>query len=147
MTYETVETPSPAQLDDLVDLYRSYPWWEERDRDDVRRAVEATDLFVGLADPETGELVAAARVLTDFTYYGKIFDVIVDEARRRDGLGRRVMDAILEHESLRRVEVLTLHCREGLVPFYEDCGFERHEMTVPVDDGEEELVRMRNDQR
>ncbi|WP_049895023.1 GNAT family N-acetyltransferase [Halopiger xanaduensis] len=71
-------------------------------------------------------------------------NVIVAEPRRGDGLGRDLLEAIVSHPDLADLEVLTLDCREGLVPFYEDCGFERHEMIAELPDGgEENLVPMR----
>lgn len=144
MPYETVYELAESDLADLHECYRSYAWWDDRTLEDVRTALENTDVVAGLRDEDTGELVAAGRVLTDFVYYGKIYDVIVAESHRGDGLGRDLLDAIVSHPDLADVDVLTLDCREGLVPFYEDCGFERHEMIADLPDGgEEDLVPMR----
>ena len=38
------------------------------------------------------------------------------------------MNATTSHPRLQDVRELTLNCREGLVPFYEACGFSVHEM-------------------
>ena len=144
MAYETVYELTDERVSDLLDCYETYSWWEDRDLEDVRRAIEHTDVVVGLCDEDTGELVAAGRVLTDFVYYGKIYDVIVRDTRRGDGLGRELLEALVDHPDLAAVDVLTLDCREGLVPFYEDCGFERHEMVADLPEGrEEDLVPMR----
>ncbi|WP_049926857.1 GNAT family N-acetyltransferase [Halopiger goleimassiliensis] len=143
MTYEVVHELDDEAVDDLHACYLTYEWWDDRDREDVRRAVDHTDVVVGLRDESSGELVAAGRVLTDFVYYGKIYDVIVTEELRGRGLGSELLEAIVSHPDLADVDVLTLDCREGLVEFYEDCGFERHDQFVPRADGEEGLVVMR----
>ncbi|RKD94817.1 GNAT family N-acetyltransferase [Halopiger aswanensis] len=144
MPYETVYELTDSDLADLHERYRNYAWWDDRSLEDVRTALENTDVVAGLRDERTGELVAAGRVLTDFVYYGKIYDVIVAESHRGEGLGRDLLEAIVSHPDLENLEVLTLDCREGLVPFYEDCGFERHEMIAELPDGgEEDLVPMR----
>ena len=144
MAYETVYELTAEDVADLRDCYRTYSWWDDRTLEDVRRAIDHTDVVAGLRDEETGELVAAGRVLTDYVYYGKIYDVIVHESRRGDGLGRELLAALTSHPDLAEVDVLTLDCREGLVPFYEDCGFERHEMIADLPEGgEEDLVPMR----
>jgi predicted GNAT family N-acyltransferase len=124
--------------EDLQRLYRMYGWWETRKLEDVRRAVEYTDEIVGLRETTSGTLVASGRVITDYVYSGKILDVIVDESLRGEGLGKRVMKAITNHPELQDVEVLTLNCREGLVPFYEDYGFSVHDMTTELPDDTEE---------
>jgi len=115
-------------LEALAGLYRTYGWWDDRDPEDVRRAVEGTDLLVALYDGD--RLVAAARVLTDFVYYARVYDVLVAPDRRGDGLGRRLLSEVVEHPALDRPGV-SLLCREGLVPFYAACGL------VPADEAVE----------
>jgi GNAT superfamily N-acetyltransferase len=132
-------------------LFGEYGWWDERDRDDVERALSNTDLAVGLrehgadADPTAGDLVAAARVITDFVYYARVYDVIVAGDRRGDGVGAALLEALTDNDRLRDVHLVLL-CREGLVPFYESAGFERYPESVAVPDdhvdGEQPLVQL-----
>ncbi|MCU4742163.1 GNAT family N-acetyltransferase [Halobacteria archaeon AArc-m2/3/4] len=132
-------TPDDAYA--LTELYEEYEWWADRDVDDVHTALTETEVAVGIEDG--GALVAAARVLTDYTYYANVFDVIVAADRRGEGIGEMLMDAVITHPDLRRVGGLSLLCRDGLVPYYESVGFERFDphMTVP-EGGTEKLVRM-----
>ncbi len=90
-----------------------------------------------------GGLVAAARVLTDYTYYANVFDVVVATDRRGEGLGKTLMQAVVDHSDLQSVVGFSLLCRRGLVPYYESVGFDRFdpEMEVP-EGGVETLVRM-----
>lgn len=70
-------------------------------------------------------------------------NVIVASDRRGEGLGERLMDAVLAHPDLGSVDGLSLLCRAGLVPFYESVGFEQYEGGVELPGGgTEELVRM-----
>lgn len=105
---------------------------------DVRRSVDGADEVVGLRDVERGDLVASARVITDYVYTGKVLDVIVHESVRGQGIGTRLMRAVVEHPALRGVDELTVNCRAGLAPFYERCGFEVHEMINRDREGEGE---------
>ncbi|WP_123538758.1 GNAT family N-acetyltransferase [Halosimplex salinum] len=113
----------PDAAADLLDLYETFEWWADREETPLRRALAATDEVVALRDEETDDLVAAARVLTDYTYYAMVFDVIVREGYRSEGLGRELMAALVTHPPLSGVD-LSLLAREGLHPFYESCGFE-----------------------
>ncbi len=129
----------------LAALYDDYEWWEDREVPDIRTALGETEVAVGVVD-ESGdapELVAAARVLTDFVYYGMVFDVIVARDRRDEGLGEVLVQAVVDHPDVQGLPGLSLLCREGLVPFYESVGFEYYdpEMEIP-EGGTEELVRM-----
>lgn len=121
---------------------------DDRNEDDVRTALSETDVAVGVEcetprESRDGELVAAARILTDRTYYATVFDVIVAADRRGEGIGEVLMQAVVGHPDLQSVVGLSLLCREGLVPYYESVGFERFdsEMEIP-EGGVEELVRM-----
>ena len=137
----TVRDLTPADAEALTTLYGDYEWWADRTVEDVRRALAETEVAVGVeAD---GELVAAARVLTDRIYYAKVYDVIVAADSRGEGHGERLLEAVVDHPDLQAVDGLALSCRAGLVRFYESVGFERFdpEMEVP-EGGTEELVRM-----
>lgn len=137
----TVFDLTPADAGELTALYRDYEWWADRDADAVREALAETDVAVGVES--NGVLVAAARVLTDYTYYANVFDVIVAADRRGEGFGAELMDGVLDHPDLQSVDGLSLLCREGLVPFYESVGFELFEPDTEVPEGGlEELVRM-----
>ena len=70
-------TPDDAQ--ELTALYEDYEWWDDREVEDVRAALAETEMAVGLEDG--GDLVASARVLTDYTYYGNVFDVLRSASR------------------------------------------------------------------
>lgn len=129
----------PEAAPDLLDLYETYGWWADREVAPLRRALAATDEAVALRDDETGDLVAAARVLTDYTYYAMVYDVIVREGRRGEGLGERLMAALETHPPLSGLH-LSLLAREGLVPFYEACEFEELG-AVERPDGEAEPMR------
>ena len=125
----------------LTALYQDYEWWADRDIDDVREALAETEVAVGVED--AGSLAAAARVLTDYTYYANVFDVIVAANHRGEGVGKTLMAAVVDHPDLQHVDGLSLLCRQGLVPYYETVGFELFEPEIEIPEGgTEELVRM-----
>lgn len=137
----TVRELTPDDAPALTRLYEDYDWWADREEPNVRRALAETDLAIGIEIE--GELVAAARVLTDFLYYTMVYDVIVAEDHRGNGLGEQLFEAIKTHPAMESARRMALLCREGLVPFYESVGFERYDPTVEVPTGgTEDLVRM-----
>jgi predicted GNAT family N-acyltransferase len=140
VTNRTTVELGPEDAGEYLRLYRGFEWWADREHADVEQALENTPLAVGLR--EDGELIAAARVLTDFVYYAKVYDVIVADSRRGEGLGERLMNAITDHPNLDSIDVIELGCREGLIPFYERCGFEVHDNQADVDGDSEEFVKM-----
>jgi predicted N-acetyltransferase YhbS len=132
---------TPEDAPEVTDLYADYGWWADRTVEGVRRALAGTEVAVGIE--ENGRLVAAARVLTDFTYYATVFDVIVAADRRGEGVGERLLRAVVDHPDLQQVDGLSLLCRTGLVPYYESVGFERFDPETAIPEGgTEEIVRL-----
>lgn len=137
----TVRALTPEDAPALTALYEEYEWWADREVADVRAALAETEVAVGI--DVDGDLIAAARVLTDYRYYANLFDVVVAESHRGEGVGEQLVRAVLEHPALESVVGVSLLCRRGLVPFYESVGFEYFDPeTVIPEGGTEELVRM-----
>ena len=98
-------------------------WWTVgRSLYETRRCVEGSQVRIGLLD-DAGDLIGFARVVTDYTFKALIFDVIVAEAHRGNGLGDRLVELVLEHPDLGRVRHFGLYCLPGVAPFYERHGF------------------------
>jgi GNAT superfamily N-acetyltransferase len=66
---------------------------------------------------------------------------VVSETRRRGGLGTRLIEEVVDHPPIESVD-LYLGSRDGLVPFYENCGFEMRAMTIELEDRDEDLHSM-----
>lgn len=132
-------------LDELRELYDEHPAWGERDREDVKRSLQESDEVVGVRDSE-GDLVACARVLTDYQYYAMVYDVIVAESRRRQGIGSALMETVVTHFNLQGIDI-SLNCREELVPFYEECGFVLTDREVQVTEEKTVTYRIMTYQR
>ena len=122
-SYRFVEQLDDRLRGDLMELYRHEWWTNERREDDVVRMLQHTDLVVGVCADPGGQLVGFTRVLTDRVFKALIFDVIVAEAHRHTGLGRRLVRYVIDHPMLAEVRHFELYCRPELIPFYEQWGF------------------------
>lgn len=120
---ESIDQLTDAQVQDLHRLFQQEWWSRGRHIADIRVMLAGPSLVFGFCEPASGKLVAFARVLTDDIYKALIFDVIVDEGRRGEGLGRALIDSILNHPRLRRVRHFELYCAPERVGFYEQWGF------------------------
>jgi len=114
---------SCPQIEQLWHMFQTEWWSCGREIEDVRRAVQHSDLIFAFCDSETSRLAAFARVLTDYVYKAVIFDVIVDRPYRATGVGRLLLEAITSHPALLFVEHMELYCRPELVAFYRKWGF------------------------
>jgi predicted GNAT family N-acyltransferase len=122
MQHEWVDTFEGSRQAELYEIYRNEWWTQGRQFDDVMHMVEHSDLAIGCCN-ENGKLVGFARVLSDFTFKALIFDVIVHCDFRGRGIGKALIDRIIDHQALIKVRSFELYCPEGMVPFYNKLGF------------------------
>jgi len=117
-----VDRLNEQQTGQLCDLYQNEWWSKGRSRDDVQVMLANSGIVIGFVDG-ADRLVGFCRVLTDFVYRATIYDVIVAEAWRGQGLGRRLIDAVLDDSRLQRISRIGLFCLPELESFYEKWGF------------------------
>lgn len=123
MTFELITKFDEPRVQQLCALYQDEWWSRDRSIEQVRRLVEHSDFLFGYRDPESNELMAFARVLSDRVFKALIFDVIVAPRCRGTGLGRTLIETILGHPILAGVKHVELYCLPDLVPFYRKLGF------------------------
>jgi GNAT superfamily N-acetyltransferase len=122
MALERLDSLSPAHRDDIHELFQQVGWADQRSRESVDSVIDGSDEFVAFADD--GTVVAFARGISDYTFKAFVYDVIVHEDHRGEGLGERVVDAMVDHPALGDVEHFELFCKTRLIPFYEQWDFE-----------------------
>lgn len=113
----------------LVRLYDQAPWAKGRTAEDTRDMLAQTDLAISAWDGP--RLVGFGRVLTDYVYRASIWDVIVDQDYQGQDIGTEIMQRILHHPALKRVELFWL-CTRDKQAFYEKLGFSANEQTGMV---------------
>jgi ribosomal protein S18 acetylase RimI-like enzyme len=112
----------------LVRLYQQAPWAQGRTLQDARELLRHTDIAVTVWNGAL--LIGFGRVLTDYVYRATIWDVIVDKAYQGQGIGTDIVQRILNHPRLKKVELFWL-CTSRPA-FYEKLGFSSKEQTGMV---------------
>ena len=115
-----------AQL--LLPLLNQAPWAKERTVEHVRDMLRHTDFAMTVWDGNV--LVGFGRVLTDYVYRASIWDVVVDKRYQGRRIGTELVERILRHPQLARVELFWLCTRRP--GFYERLGFDSKRQTGMV---------------
>lgn len=74
-------------------------YWGETYCDAQLRAALAKSLVFGAY--QDGRQIGFVRLVTDHNIFSSVTDVFVDEARRGKGVGSALMEAVVEHESVK----------------------------------------------
>lgn len=121
--FKVIEKLDENQIKELHSLFKNEWWTKKRQITETRKLLENSSVVIGLIHVKSGELIGFARVISDSIYRAFIFDVIVKENYRNDGIGTILMKSILKHPLVIDVERVELYCPDRLVSYYEKFGF------------------------
>ena len=109
-------------MDTVLKLLKQTYWAKERSEDTIRKAIN-NSLCFGAYLAGSKQQVAFARVVTDYATTFYLCDVIVDEAFRGKGIGKKLIQTIVSDEKLKSLRGLLLtRDAHGL---YGQFGFEK----------------------
>ncbi|NMF66831.1 GNAT family N-acetyltransferase [Brasilonema octagenarum UFV-E1] len=119
-----------------IDLYQiqqllniSAFWANNRSIEDLGIAIANSDPVITVWDGE--RLIGFARATSDCVYRATIWDVAIHPEYRDTGLGSKLVETVLSHPRMNRVErvyLMTTHKQR----FYERIGFQQNSTTTMV---------------
>lgn len=123
----TLHSPPLIQLKALLDS--SAFWAKDRRLEDLETAIAFSSPVISVWDQEI--LVGFARATSDGVYRAAIWDVVIHPDYRGRGLGQQLIETLLNHPRMCRVErvYLTTTYQQA---FYEKMGFETNASTTMV---------------
>lgn len=116
-----------AQLQTLFKLGTF--WADERSAEDLSIAIANSEPVVSVWNGDC--LIGFARATSDGIYRATIWDVVINPSYRGAGLGRKLVETVLSHPRMNRVEriyLMTTHQQR----FYERIGFKSNSSTTMV---------------
>ena len=101
-------------------LNKSAFWAVDRQIEDLKIAIDRSEPVISAWDKD--KLVGFARATSDGVYRATIWDVVIDCDYQRLGLGRKLVETVLAHSCMQRVEKIYLTTTHQQ-SFYERLGF------------------------
>lgn len=80
-------------------------------------------LCFGIYEIFFDQLIGFGRVISDYTTYAYVCDVVIDPLHRRKGLGKALINEIMSHAELQGLKTWTLRTTEDARQIYENKGF------------------------
>ncbi len=121
---------SQIDLNQLQALFQLGAFWaQDRSVEDLSIAIANSEPVVSVWNGE--RLIGFARATGDGIYRANIWDVVIHPDYRGAGLGRKLVETVLTHPRMNRVErvyLMTTHQQS----FYERIGFECNSSTTMV---------------
>lgn len=121
---------SKVDFGQLQHLFNKTAFWaQERKLEELEIAIANSNPVVTVWDGD--RTIGFARANSDGVYRAAIWDVVIDPDYQGVGLGRKLVETVLTHPLVSRVErvyLTTTHQQS----FYERIGFKRNETTTMV---------------
>lgn len=85
--------------------------------------LEVDNKIVGM-----GSLLIESKIIHRFGKVGHIEDIVISNENRGKGLGKFLVKKIVETARIEfNVYKVILNCSESNIPFYENCGLQKHQ--------------------
>ncbi|MBD2022720.1 GNAT family N-acetyltransferase [Leptolyngbya sp. FACHB-36] len=121
---------SQVNLLQLQELFQVAAFWaRDRRLEDLEVAIANSDPIITVWDK--ARMIGFARATSDGIYRATIWDVVIHPDYQGAGLGRKLVQTVLSHPKINRVErvyLMTTHQQA----FYERIGFECNSSTTLV---------------
>lgn len=121
---------SQVDLNQVHELFKVAAFWaKERRVEDMAIAIANSEPVITVWDGD--RTIGFARATSDGIYRGTIWDVVIHPDYQGAGLGRKLVQTVLSHPRMSRVErvyLMTTYQQK----FYERIGFEYNDSTTMV---------------
>ena len=106
-----------SKIGEIVSLLHKSEWASERTDKEIEKSIENSYCYIACA--EENKIVGFARIITDFVTTFYLMDVIVEEVYRGHGIGKMLIDTIMEDVG----DLYGILHTDSAQKFYEAYGF------------------------
>ena len=118
---------------EIVSLYRAGGWWkEEYSASEIPALIKGSFLFAVAVQEKSGKAVGMGRVISDGISDGYIQDLVVLASCRGTGVGRQIVQALLDACRKSGIGWISLIAEPDTEEFYTPLGFHRMTDHVPL---------------
>ena len=131
--YEFITDPSPLEIGQIINLYRSADWWDPEDdsrQNLIRRIISGSHCFLAARDGNM--IIGMGRAISDGVNDAYLQDITVLPAVRHQGIGMQIVSRIIQRLHLDGMRWVGLIAGSNSHPFYRQMGFEEMPFSTPM---------------
>ena len=128
-----IRTPTEEEACRIIEMYRNQGWWQAYDEgrtDFLHRLIAGSHAFV--VAEKGGEIVGMGRAISDGVSDAYIQDITVVPSCRKQGIGERIVLALLERLHADGIAWIGLIAEPGSRGLYQKAGFLEMTGSVPM---------------
>jgi aralkylamine N-acetyltransferase len=128
-----IRFPTENQIREIADLYYAQGWWQAGDGEIsqlIPRLIAGSHCFVVALEGE--DIVGMGRAISDGISDAYIQDLTVRSDHRNQGVGRRILQALIERLHADGLHWIGLIAEPGSYGIYRRAGFQEMSACVPM---------------
>ena len=119
--------------DEIVSLYKAGGWWKESyDKSAIKSMIGGSFAFAVAVDKLSGKAIGMGRIISDGISDAYIQDFIILPKYRRQGIGKKLLNFLLEHCMSKGILWIGLIAEPGQESFYSSMGFKPMKDHTPM---------------
>ncbi len=119
--------------EDIVALYKSAGWWKESyDPSAITQLITGSFAFAVAVNPSSGKAIGMGRIISDGVSDAYIQDLVVLPEYRRQGIGKQLVNALLDRCLSKGMTWIGLISEPGQDGFYSSLGFKTMNNHIPM---------------
>ena len=119
--------------EDIVELYQAGGWWRDyMDPSHINDLIQGSFLFAVAVDRRGNRAVGMGRVISDGVSDGYIQDLVVLPDWQKMGVGRMIIEKLIEECRARKIAWVGLIAEPGKEDYYDSLGFRPMAGHVPM---------------
>jgi len=117
--------------DDLVKLYKAGGWWKDTyDKSKLKDLIKGSFAFAVVIDKN--QTIGMGRIISDGMNDAYIQDLIVLPEYRKQGIGKKLVDKLVEYCRSKGVKWIALIAEPDQDGFYSSIGFKEMNDHIPM---------------
>ena len=128
-----IQVPTENQIRMIVDLYQAQGWWHAGDNVNpqfIPKLIKGSHCFIIAVEGE--DIVGMGRTISDGISDAYIQDLTVRSDYRNQGIGRRILQTLLERLYADGLHWIGLIAEPGSYDLYRRAGFQEMSDCVPM---------------
>ena len=119
--------------EEIIELYKAGGWWKEQySQKGIKPLIQGSFAFAVVVDNLNGKTVGMGRIISDGTSDAYIQDLVVLPEYRKKGIGRKLVETLLNHCLSNDLIWIGLISEPGQEVFYKSLGFKNMKNHTPM---------------